>query len=61
VDWFVLFQDSVRWWAVVNTVMKCTCIQNGGFLDQLNDYQFLKNDIADWGQLGFIQTDFLNF
>jgi hypothetical protein len=39
--WIILAHDRVQWRALVNT---SDSIKGGEFLDQLTDYQLLKND-----------------
>jgi hypothetical protein len=43
-DWIQLAQYSVQWRAVLNTMMTLPLSMIGGeFIDQLSDYQLLRN------------------
>jgi len=46
VDWIQVAEDRVWWWALAKSVMSIW-VSKEDFLDQLSDYQLLK-DSAPW-------------
>jgi hypothetical protein len=45
-NWIHLFQHRIRWRVLVNAAMKYRVPEQGGFINWLDNYQFLKKDCA---------------
>jgi hypothetical protein len=47
-EWIQMAQDMVQWLAVVNTLIEATgFIQSGKYLEQMSDYQIIKDDSVE--------------